>query len=288
MTDLQEVPITNPRTQAVGKVRPDAATTIETPDGAASVTFPVGSRENSYQVRVDSDASSCGGELPEGALRVSLTVEYFDNWGIQEYDVALERPATIRFRLNATELGGLDQVLAAHRRGGFSIYSNSGVTGEWSEVEFMLEDDGQGIITLTARGLRRLNCFAATTDAAAFAPLAQPVTENPTPEPTPRPTDTATAASLEMTFPRALSAIVPYVPEEYRPTPPAISRVKEVIADSEPEAPETPPAPQLEKSGNPPLWPMLMMIAGATLTAFGGGLYLVARRRRQRRWRRWR
>ena len=285
LTDLQEVPITNPRTQAVGKVRPDAATTIETPDGAASVTFPVGSRENSYQVRVDSDASSCGGELPEGALRVSLTVEYFDNWGIQEYDVALERPATIRFRLNATELGGLDQVLAAHRRGGFSIYSNSGVTGEWSEVEFMLEDDGQGIITLTARGLRRLNCFAATTDAAAFAPLAQPVTENPTPEPTPRPTDTATAASLEMTFPRALPAIVPYVPEEYRPTPPAISRVKEVIADSEPEAPETPPAPQLEKSGNPPLWPMLMMIAGATLTASGGGLYLVARRRRQRRWR---
>ena len=288
LTDLQEVPITNPRTQAVGKVRPDAATTIETPDGAASVTFPIGSRENSYQVRVDSDASSCGGELPEGALRVSLTVEYFDNWGIQEYDVALERPATIRFRLNTTELGGLDQVLAAHRRGGFSIYSNSGVTGEWSEVEFMLEDDGQGIITLTARGLRRLNCFAATTDAAAFAPLAQPVTENPTPEPTPRPTDTATAASLEMTFPRALSAIVPYVPEEYRPTPPAISRVKEVIADSEPEAPETPPAPQLEKSGNPPLWPMLMMIAGATLTASGGGLYLVARRRRQRRWRRWR
>ena len=117
LTDLQEVPITNPRTQAVGKVRPDAETTIETPDGAASVTFPVGSRENSYQVRVDSDASSCGGELPEGALRVSLTVEYFDNWGIQEYDVVLERPATVRLRLNAAELGGVDKVLAAHPAG---------------------------------------------------------------------------------------------------------------------------------------------------------------------------
>ena len=294
LTDLQEVPITNPRTQAVGKVRPDAETTIETPDGAASVTFPVGSRENSYQVRVDSDASSCGGELPEGALRVSLTVEYFDNWGIQEYDVVLERPATVRLRLNAAELGGVDKVLAAHRRGGFSIYSHSGVAGEWSKVEFMLEDNDQGIITLTARGLRRLNCFAATTDAAAFAPVAQPVTENPTPEPTPRPTDqptpeveathapTSTAAPLEMTFPRALPVIVPYVPEEYQPTPPAISLVKEVAADSEPEAPETPPAPQLEKSGTPPLWPMLMMIAGPTLIASGGGLYLLARRRRWR------
>ena len=179
LTDLQEVPITNPRTQAVGKVRPDAETTIETPDGAASVTFPVGSRENSYQVRVDSDASSCGGELPEGALRVSLTVEYFDNWGIQEYGVVLDRPVTVRLRLNAAELGGVDKVLAAHRRGGFSIYSHSGVAGEWSKVEFMLEDNDQGMITLTARGLRRLNCFAATTDAAAFAPVAQPVTENP-------------------------------------------------------------------------------------------------------------
>ena len=294
LTDLQEVPITNPRTQAVGKVRPDAETTIETPDGAASVTFPVGSRENSYQVRVDSDASSCGGELPEGALRVSLTVEYFDNWGIQEYDVVLERPATVRLRLNAAELGGVDKVLAAHRRGGFSIYSHSGVAGEWSKVEFMLEDNDQGMITLTARGLRRLNCFAATTDAAAFAPVAQPVTENPTPEPTPRPTDqptpeveatpapTSTAAPLEMTFPRALPVIVPYVPEEYQPTPPAISLVKEVAADSGPEAPETPPAPQLEKSGNPPLWSMLMMIAGITLMASGGGLYLLARRRRWR------
>ena len=105
----------------------------------------------------------------------------------------------------------------------------------------MLEDNDQGMITLTAGGLRRLNCFAAITDAAAFATVAQPVTENPTPEPTPRPTDqptpeveatpapTPTAAPWEMTFiPRALPVIVPYVPEEYQPTPPAISLVNEV------------------------------------------------------------
>ena len=295
LTDLQEVPITNPRTQAVGKVRPDAETTIETPDGAASVTFPVGSRENSYQVRVDSDASSCGGELPEGALRVSLTVEYFDNWGIQEYDVVLERPATVRLRLNAAELGGVDKVLAAHRRGGFSIYSHSGVAGEWSKVEFMLEDNDQGMITLTARGLRRLNCFAATTDAAAFVPVAQPVTENPTPEPTPRPTDqptpeveatpapTPTAAPWEMTFiPRPLPEIVPYVPEEYRSPLPAIGLVNE---DDESDTPETAFASYTGAIREPPVWAIAMMIAGATLTASGSGLYLLARRRRERRWR---
>ena len=46
VTDIQEVPITNAATQAVGKVRPDSKTTITTPDGVASITFPVESREN--------------------------------------------------------------------------------------------------------------------------------------------------------------------------------------------------------------------------------------------------
>ena len=44
LTDMQEVPIDNPQTQAVGKVNPDAEVTIETPDGVAAVTFPIGSR----------------------------------------------------------------------------------------------------------------------------------------------------------------------------------------------------------------------------------------------------
>ena len=59
LTDMQEVPIDNPQTQAVGKVNPDAEVTIETPDGVVAVTFPAGSRESSYQVRVDSASSNC-------------------------------------------------------------------------------------------------------------------------------------------------------------------------------------------------------------------------------------
>ena len=59
VTDIQEVPITNAATQAVGKVRPDSEATITTPDGVASITFPEESRENSYMVRVDSDPNNC-------------------------------------------------------------------------------------------------------------------------------------------------------------------------------------------------------------------------------------
>ena len=61
VTDIDEVPIDNPATQAAGTVYPDSQTTVETPDGVASITFPAGSRDAPYHVRVDSDPNNCAG-----------------------------------------------------------------------------------------------------------------------------------------------------------------------------------------------------------------------------------
>ena len=289
LTDMQEVPIDNPQTQAVGKVNPDAEVTIETPDGVAAVTFPIGSRESSYQVRVDSASSTCGSDIPQGVLRASLSVEYFDNWGSQEHDVVLDQPATITFRLDATELGGVNQVLAAHRRGGFNVFARGDAGDEWSNVEFTLEANDQGTITLTVGGLHRLLCFAATTEAATFGPVVQSAvatpaptprpTAQPTPEPTPTPTPTA--VPVETRLPAATPTIVPDVSEEPEPNPPVINLIEEVSAASGPEAPDAPATPIPEESEETPIWPILMMIAGVTMMATGGGLYLVARRRRK-------
>ena len=287
LTDMQEVPIDNPQTQAVGKVNPDAVVTIETPDGVAAVRFPIGSRESSYQVRVDSASSNCGSDIPEGALRASLSVEYFDNWGRQEHDVVLDQPATIMLKLNAAELGGVNQVLAAHRRGGFNVFARSDAAGDWSNVEFTLEANDQGTITLTVGGLYRLHCFAAATDAAAFGSVLRPAAETPTPTPTPQPTaqptpePTPTPTPVATQLPTATLTIVPGVTETPEPKPPVISLVEEVSAAAEPEAPDDPAPPLPEESVDTPIWPILMMIAGVTMMATGGGLYLVARRRRK-------
>ena len=291
VTDIPEVPIDNPQTQAVGKVTPDAAVTIETPDGVASVAFPAGSRESSYQVRVDSGSSNCGADIPEGDLQASLTVEYFDNWGRQEQDVVLDQPATIMLRLDASELGGVNQVMAAHRRGGFNVFARSDGAGEWSNVEFTLEANDRGTITLTVGGLYRLHCFAAATDAAAFGSVVQRAVETPTPTPTPQPavqsapqptpTPTPTPSPAATLLPTATPTIVPDFTETPEPKPPVISLVEEVSAAPEPEAPDDPAAPMREESVDTPLWPILMMIAGVTMMATGGGLYLAARRRRK-------
>ena len=192
VTDIQEVPITNAATQAVGKVRPDSKTTITTPDGVASITFPEESRENSYMVRVDSDPNNCAEDDEEDSadgsfdgtaedsddeLRVCLTVHIFDNWGNQEEDVTLDQPASISFKMDADELGGVEEVLQAYENDGFSIHAQNGENDEWTMVEFVLEADDQGVVTMTASGVSSLGSFAATTNAVVFRQL----TATPTP-----------------------------------------------------------------------------------------------------------
>ena len=190
VTDIDEVPIDNPATQAAGTVYPDSQTTVETPDGVAAVTFPAGSRDTVYHVRVDSDSNNCAGDSAGHQLQVCLTVDIFDSQGNPEPDAVLDSPASIRMKLDADGLGGADAVLAAHEQGGVSLRSRVGRDGEWTDLEFTLEADDQGMVTITASGIYSFGSFGAVTDPAVFEQVLRPAEPDPTPtpQPTPRPT----------------------------------------------------------------------------------------------------
>ena len=283
VTDIQEVPITNAATQAVGKVHPDSEATITTPDGVGSITFPEESRENSYMVRVDSDPNNCAEDDEEDStdgsfdgtaedsddeLRVCLTVHIFDNWGNQEEDVTLDQPASISFKMDADEMGGVEEVLQAYENDGFSIYAQNGENDEWTMVEFVLEADDQGVVSITVSGVSSLGSFAATTNAVVFRQL----TATPTPAPPP---------SLGPSQPRSSPASMVAPKPANRPAPPAsVSKAQQSASSSErtpaPSQPAKQPAslsPTLQEFvSDPPLWALILMIVGAVMALTGGGL----------------
>ena len=279
VTDIQEVPITNAATQAVGKVRPDSKTTITTPDGVASITFPVESRENSYMVRVDSDPNNCAEDDEEDSadgsfdgtaedsddeLRVCLTVHIFDNWGNQEEDVTLDQPASISFKMDADELGGVEEVLQAYENDGFSIHAQNGENDEWTMVEFVLEADDQGVVTMTASGVSSLGSFAATTNAVVFRQL----TATPTPTPAPPP-------SLGPSGQRSTPASMVAPMGASRPAPPASSSAGPPTPSQTPKQPASLSPTFQEFVSDPPLWALILMIVGAVMALTGGGVIAV-------------
>ena len=300
VTDIDEVPIDNPATQAAGTVYPDSQTTVETPDGVAAVTFPAGSRDTVYHVRVDSDSNNCAGDSAGHQLQVCLTVDIFDSQGNPEPDAVLDSPASIRMKLDADGLGGADAVLAAHEQGGVSLRSRVGRDGEWTDLEFTLEADDQGMVTITASGIYSFGSFGAVTDPAVFeqvlrpaepdptptpqptprptaAPTPQPTarpTATPTPQPTAQPTPTPTLAPSPTARPTPTATPQPAAAPVYTPVPTAPAPTE----TPEPVIEETPPAAVPEESGNLPWWPILLMVVGAVISATGGALYTGSRR----------
>ena len=300
VTDIDEVPIDNPATQAAGTVYPDSQTTIETPDGVASATFPVGSRDAPYHVRVDSDANNCAGDSAGQQLQVCLTVDIFDSQGNPEPDAVLDLPASIRMKLDADGLGGADAVLAANGQGGVSLRSRSALGGEWIDLDFTPEADDQGMVTITASGIYSFGSFGAVTDPAVFELVLRPPEPDPTPTPrptprptaapTPQPTNTPapqpTATPTPQPTPTPTLAPSPTAPPTPTATPlpaaaPAYTPVPTAPAPTETPEPvieETPPAAVPEESGNLPWWPILLMVVGAVISATGGALYTGSRR----------
>ena len=296
ITDIDEVPIDNPATQAAGTVYPDSQTTVETPDGVAAVTFPAGSRDTVYHVRVDSDSNNCAGDSAGHQLQVCLTVDIFDSQGNPEPDAVLDSPASIRMKLDADGLGGADAVLAAHEQGGVGLRSRVGRDGEWTDLEFTLEADDQGMVTITASGIYSFGSFGAVADPAVFEQVLRPAEPEPTPTPqptprptaapTPQPTARPTAAPTPQPTPTPTLAPSPTA----RPTPtatpqPAAAPVYTPVPTApaptetpEPVIEETPPAAVPEESGNLPWWPILLMVVGAVISATGGALYTGSRR----------
>ena len=304
VTDIDEVPIDNPATQAAGTVYPDSQTTVETPDGVASITFPAGSRDAPYHVRVDSDPNNCAGDSAGHQLQVCLTVDIFDSQGNPEPDAVLNLPASIRMKLDADGLGGADAVLAAHEQGGVSLRSRSALGGEWIDLDFTPEADGQGVVAITANGIYRFGSFGSATDPAVFeqvlpppepdptptpqptpqptaTPTPQPTatpTPQPTPTPTPQPTPTPTLAPSPTATPTATptpaATPLPAAAPAYTPVPTAPAPTE----TPEPVIEETPPAAVPEEPEGLPWWPIILMVVGAVISATGGALYTGSRR----------
>ena len=314
VADIDDVPINNPATQAGGPVYPGSQTTVETPDGVASVTFPAGSGDTVYHVRVDSDSNNCAADSAGHQLQACLTVDIFDSQGNPEPDAVLDWPASILMKLDADGLGGADAVLAAHEQGGVSLRSRSALDGEWMDLEFTLEADGQGVISITAFGIYNFGSFGAVTDPAVFEQVLRPAepdptptpqpTVAPTPQPTARPTATPapqptarpTATPAPQPTARPTAAPAPQPTAQPAPTPtlapsptatplpaaaPANTPVPTAPAPTETPEPvieETPPAAVREDSGGLPVWPIILMVVGAVTLATGGTLYTGSRR----------
>ena len=151
----------------------------------------------------------------------------FDNWGNQEEDVTLDQPASISFKMDADELGGVEEVLQAYENDGFSIYAQNGENDEWTMVEFVLETDDQGVVSITVSGVSNLGSFAATTNAEVFRQL----TATPTPQPTPTPTP---APSLGPSGPRSTPVPMVAPMSANRPAPPAsVSKAQQSASSTE-------------------------------------------------------
>ena len=299
VVNLTEVPIYSPQTQAAALVKPGESSTIETPDGASSVTFPAQSRNGYYWTRLDSASTRCGFDPGDEELQASLIVEFFDRWGTREHEVVLINPATVELRLDAESFGGREAVLAAHARGAFSVYARNYTTLHWSQVAFTLAVDDEERVIITISGLTSLDCFAVTTLAALFTPEQPAATPTPTPtpvpatrgevQPTPAPTPapkaeaqpepTPTVESEGIKIPLLMPQAVAEAGEVENPTPEA-GGSERTEPTPVPVAMEGQLGPELEDGGLA-VWPILLMALGAALLAFSLWLFLSAKRRRR-------
>jgi hypothetical protein len=255
VTDVDEVPITNPGTQAVAVVYPGTGTIITTPDGTGSVTIPAGSRPGPYHVRVDSDPANCGDGDDGEELQVCLTVEIFDSQGNPEPDAVLDVTAIVQMTLEPGELGGADLVLKAHEMEGLRFYSRSDADDEWTEVSFTLQADA----ARAAAGARSFGNFAVATDTEVFALAAQP--DAPAPTPTPEPTPTIIPAA---------PAVVSGPPSSTAPEPSEGPIIPPVVSAG--------PVAPVEETGGFPWWLLLLIAVAVTTTA--AGIYAMRRRRK--------
>ena len=236
-------------------------------------------------VRVDSDPNNCAEDDKEDStdgsfdgtaedsddeLRVCLTVHVFDNWGNQEEDVTLDQPASISFKMDADELGRVEEVLQAYENDGFSIYAQNSENGDWTMVGIGAGGQRRGCHHHhPVSGVSSLGSFAATTNAVVFRQL----TATPTPTP-----------SLGPSRPRSSPASMVAPKAANRPAPPAsVSKAQQGASTSErtpaPSQPAKQPAslsPTLQEFvSNPPMWALILMIVGAVMALTGGGLIAV-------------
>ena len=185
-------------------VQPNESATVSSADGMATLMLPTVSRARTYQVMVDSDASTCAGvdSLP-GSHQAGANVSVYDAEGNMESGVTLIRRATVQMTLSSDaveDLGGQPVVFQANALGAFSVHQQS-AGDNWSMRRSSMGLGDDGAVTVTVTSLSSLGCLALTVDdglleQAAFqvagitpTPVPPPATPVPTatPEPTPTP-----------------------------------------------------------------------------------------------------
>ena len=172
VTDVVEVAATNPDTETVALVDPEEESTVQTPDGTVTVTFPTGSRPGPFFVSVDSNPDNCDWDSledpPAEQLHECVTVEIFDTHGNPiEGGNVLDQPITIEINLDGDDVG--DDTIG--------VFTKSG--GQWPAVDFTQTTGDDGDATITVSGITGPGTYAVGSSAAQ-----QVISEVPTPAPT--------------------------------------------------------------------------------------------------------
>ena len=286
VTDVPDVPLATAPDQIIAVVDSKRETIVSFPDGSVTITFPAGTRDTDYQVRLDRRLDNCRPDFPGGELWFCLAVDVFDNEGNLEQGVVLLRPVTIRVNPNVAAWGGMEAVLGLHRLGGVNVYTRDSSGVQWGELEFTLEANDTGGVGITIGGVRSFGLYAGTIDTPQPAPTPVPTpAPQPTATPVPGPTPVPTPAPQPQPQP---TAVVSHAPES-TPTPqPAAVVIGKSLGIM-------PPAPSLENyvpTAQPEAAPVegrlkrdmgwyiaIAMMALSASIAYGGARYMNRRRR---------
>ena len=148
-------------------VQPNESATVSSADGMATLMLPTISRARTYQVMVDSDASTCAGvdSLP-GSHQAGANISVYDAEGNMESGVTLIRRATVQMMLSSDavdDLGGLPVVFQANALGAFSVHQQS-AGDNWSMRRSSMGLGDDGAVTVTVTSLSSLGCLALRVD----------------------------------------------------------------------------------------------------------------------------
>ena len=252
LSDIREVPIISPSTQAVALVRRAGSVTAESPDGLASVSFTEESREAPFFVRVESAAVDCVGDWPPGETWALLTLKIFDTWGDPMEPATPVQPANLGLTFDASDLGGVLAVLRVLEEDRFGVYGYSNGYGiGWKELEFDVNVDTAGISTFTAKGLARQSCYVVIAEREVLLP------SQPGPQSIPQTSKTITVEG-KSTIERSASPTP-------TPTLPTLQGVYPGQAEPGPPTPPDLPIAMAGFAGGVPLWPKFFIWIGALL-----------------------
>ena len=224
---------TTKNTETVVVVQPDAATQIASVEDDVVVSFPVVSRAETFQVKVDTDTEVCG-ELQDNIVLNCVDVAVFDSKGKREENTRLISGATLAISVRPDRvetLGGGAVLLQTHALGGFELLQRGGLGDPWRKVLFTLTLDTDGGAKVTVDTIRHFSEFMLVLNEAVLTQaqgLVSAAAATPTPAPQPVVTAVPTATALPTPAPasampsptQAAAMSTPDVPDTGGPSAP--------------------------------------------------------------------